>query len=159
MPRSFWYMPVRAGSMRWPSRQLFRAAKWLWPHGLLHRCFQSAGAAGGRCAAALERRVCLKDRKVPPGSVHVPIWLQKAGESAPDCLHADRTRPPCAVPSPTLWKHQRSLSLPMLKSPELQQLVTTVRLLWQPYCIIISSACWFTGERVDFAKLRHHLLA
>lgn len=47
----------------------------------------------------------------------------------------------------------------MLKSSELQQSVTTARLLWQPHHIILSGVSWFNGERVDFAKLRHHLLA
>lgn len=117
MPRSFWYVPIRAGSTHWPSRWLFRAAKWLRPHCLFDMCFQSAGEVGGHRAAALERGVCLKARgesHLAAAFVHTPVWLQKASESTPSCqlpisaalsLHAclrtDRTDLPVLSPALT----------------------------------------------------------
>lgn len=116
MPRSFCYVSVRADSTHWPSRPLFRAAKWLWSRCLFDMCFQSAGEAGGHCVAASERGVCLKaggKSHLAAAFVHTPVWLEKASESTPlqvpisaalsrhAGLHTEQ--PPCPVPSPNHW--------------------------------------------------------
>lgn len=155
---------IRAGSPNWPSRQLFRAAKWLWPHCLLHLCIQSAGEADWALSCCFGGRSLPEGLgKVPRSSVHIPIWLQKADESA-----RDHQLPISAALSLRTWREQATLSCPQHTNVPLcfqchsavsYSSLSTVRLLWQPSCIILSNICWFTGERVHFAKMGHHLLS
>lgn len=120
------------------------------------------------CCCFGERSLSEGQGKVLPSSVHIPIWLQKAGESAPDFhfpvsaalslhagLHMDTPGLPVLSPALTTGSTNVPFCLQRQKALSyLQQSVTTVRLLLYYFkpCLLIH---W---ERVDFAKLRHHLL-
>lgn len=115
----------------WPSRQLFREAKRLWPHCLLQVLPERWRSRRALCCCFGERSLPDRQGNIPLSSVHIIIWLQKAGVyswwpashlTALSLTHLPPhgwNRPPCPVPSPNHWKHQHFHLLTMLKSPEL----------------------------------------